>query len=446
MKNIRNWLENRKTDERSVVWLLIKGYGLLCLLCFGCLLLPFLQNEPNTVINHFFYAVSLVSTTGLAPTEFASSYNIFGQAISLIFIQLGGIGYMALGSFMVIKNFKRLPNISASLLRLEFNLPPRYPLLDFIYSVFTFTILIELVGAIFLYFGFKLEGVAQPLWSAVFHSISAFCTAGFSLYSNSLTNYADNFLITSTIMVLSLLGSIGFIVFLDFWMKLRGKRKTVTLTSKIIMLGTFVLIAIGTFFVFISDAALLQQGFKGVWLALFQTVSAHSTAGFNNCEIASLTTATIFTLTLLMIIGASPSGTGGGIKTTSLTAIFAVLNAILKKQQYITFLKKEIPSSNIFLAVASAIFYLLIFIAGSWLLLLIDGNHLASHNILFEAASALSTVGISAGITAQFSDAGKIIIAVLMFLGRIGVLSFGFALLRRAPLLRSTPMAEDIAI
>lgn len=446
MKNIRSWLENRNTDERSVVWLLIKGYALLCLLCFGCLLLPFLQNEPNAIIDHLFFAVSMVSTTGLAPTDFTNSYNILGQAISLIFIQLGGIGYMALGSFMVIKSFKSLPNISAGLLRLEFNLPQRYPLLDFIYSVFCFTILIEFIGAIFLYFGFKAEGVAQPIWSAVFHSISAFCTAGFSLYSNSLTNYADNFLITTTIMILSLLGSIGFIVFLDFWMKARGKRKTVTLTSKIIMIGTFALIAIGTLFVFISDTALLHQGFNGIWLALFQTVSAHSTAGFNNCDIASLSTATIFTLTLLMIIGASPSGTGGGIKTTSLTAIFAVLKAILKKQQYITFLKKEIPSSNIFLAVASAIFYLLIFIAGGWLLLLVDGNHLSSHNILFEAASALSTVGISAGITAQFSDAGKIVIAILMFLGRVGVLSFGFALMRRAPLLRSAPQAEDIAI
>jgi len=446
MKNIRNWLENRSKDQRSIIWLLLYGYGLLCMLCFGCLLLPFLQNEPNTIVNHLFFAFSLVSTTGLVPADFASSYNMFGQFICLIFIQLGGIGYMALGSFMLIKSTKKLPNISASLLRLEFNLPKRYPLIDFIYSVFAFTILIEFVGAILLYIGFKAEGAAQPLWSAVFHSISAFCTAGFSLYSNSLTDFADNTLITSTILVLSLFGSIGFIVLLDFWMMLRGKRKAVTLTSKIIMISTFAIVAIGTLFVFLSDDTLIHQGFDGFGLAFFQTISAHTTVGFNNYEIGNLSTAAIFTLTLLMIIGASPSGTGGGIKTTSLTAIFAVLKAILKKQQYITFLKKEIPSSNIFLAVASAIFYLLIFVIGTWLLLLIEGDHIASHRIFFEASSALSTVGISTGITSLLSDAGKMIVAGLMFLGRVGVLSFGFAMLKRAPLLRSAPQAEDIAI
>ena len=446
MKYIRNWLKYKNRDERSVIWLLIKGYAFLCLLCFGCLLLPIFQNEPNKVIDHLFFAVSLVSTTGLTPADFASSYNIYGQVISLLFIQLGGIGYMALGSFIVIKSFNKLPNISANLLRLEFNLPQRYPLLDFIYSVFAFTILIETLGAFFLYFGFKAEGVAQPLWSAIFHSISAFCTAGFSLYSDSLSACANNGLITSTILILSLLGSIGFIVFSDFWMKLRSKRKFVTLTSKIIIISTFTIIAIGALFVFISDATLLQQGFYGFGIAIFQTVSAHTTVGFNNCDIGSLSTAAIFTLTLLMIIGASPSGTGGGIKTTSLTAIFAVLKSILKKQQYITFLKKEIPASNIFLAVASAIFYLLIFIAGTWLLLLIEGDKLPSHYIIFEASSALSTVGISAGITAELSNMGKLVIAGLMFLGRIGVLSFGLALLKRAPLLRETPKAEDIAI
>jgi trk system potassium uptake protein TrkH len=174
---------------------------------------------------------------------------MLGQVISLIFIQLGGIGYMALSSFIIMKQFTKLPSVSARLLRLEFNLPKRYPLISFIYSVFIFTILIEVIGAIVLYFEFAKVGLDKPLWQAIFHSISAFCTAGFSLFDDSMTAYKDNNIITNTILVLSLLGSIGFIVLLDFWLRLIRRRKKISLTSKIILLSTF--------FLWISGAILL---------------------------------------------------------------------------------------------------------------------------------------------------------------------------------------------
>lgn len=446
MKNLKDWLHSRKTDDKSTVLLLIKGYFLLTILCLVFLALPICQCSDVSIVDHIFFSVSIVSTTGLAPTDFSGSYNFLGQMISLIFIQLGGIGYMALSSFIILKQSHRLPSISAKLLKLEFNLPEKYPLVSFIYSVFIFTLAIEIIGAIFLYIGFSNAGIENPAWNAIFHSVSAFCTAGFSLFGDSMSSFSDHSLITTTILILSLLGSIGFIVLLDFWLKITKKRKSITLTSKIILFSTFVFWIVAAISIYFSDVEFRASGWEGIKFAIFQSISAHTTVGFNNYDIGMIDTGGIFVLIVVMIIGASPAGTGGGIKTTSITALIAVLLSVLKRRKHITFFQKEIPASNIYLAVSSAIFYSFILIVGTWTVLIVDGERLGFINILFEAASALSTVGISTGITGDLSNTGKLLISLLMFIGRLGVLTFGFALISKAPLLRSKPKIEDIAI
>jgi len=446
MDNLKDWLVSRKTDDKSIVLLLIKGYIFLTILCFIFLVLPFSQSSQNDIVDHLFFAVSIVSTTGLAPADFSTSYNLFGQIISLIFIQLGGIGYMALSSFIIMKQFDRLPSLSARLLKLEFNLPPKYPLVSFIYSVFIFTLLIEIIGAVFLYFGFREAGIENPFWQAIFHSISAFCTAGFSLFGDSMSSFSDNSLITTTILILSLLGSIGFIVLLDFWLMLIRKRKQITLTSRIILFSTFLFLIISSITIYLSDKELIATGWEGMKFSIFQSVSAHTTVGFNNYDIGAIDSGGIFILIVLMVIGASPAGTGGGIKTTSISALIAVLTSILKRRERVTFFKKEIPAPNIYLAISSAIFYTFILCLGTWIILMIDGENFAFEKILFEVTSALSTVGISTGITGELSDLSKLIISFLMFIGRLGVLTFGFALISKTPLLRHKPKKEDIAI
>jgi len=446
MDRIKNWLKSRKTDDKSIVILLIKGYVILTVLCFIILSLPISQNSDTSIINHIFYAVSIVSTTGLAPSNFNETYSIFGQVWSLLFIQLGGIGYMALSSFIILKQFKSLPSLSARLLKLEFNLPQKYPLKSFIISVFIFTLTIELTGAILLYFGFKEAGIENPIWQAIFHSISAFCTAGFSLYDGSMTSFKDHSFITNTILALSLLGSIGFIVLLDLWFRIIGERKKITLTSKIILFSTFLFWSAASVILFFSDSTLLSDGWNGLRISIFQCISAHTTVGFNNYDLGSISTGGIFIMIVLMIVGASPAGTGGGIKTTSITALIAVLMSVLRRRKRVTFFHKEIPGANIYLAVSSAIFYTFILMIGTWTVLIIDGDRFSFDNILFEVTSALSTVGLSTGITAQLSDASKVVISLMMFIGRLGVLTVGFALISKAPLLRNKPEIEDIAI
>ncbi len=446
MSKFKTWLISRNTDEKSLVTLLIYGYCTLTFLCFILLALPFCRTGSTSITDQFFFAVSLTSTTGLAPSNFAETYNVLGQFIGLIFIQLGGIGYMALSSFIILKQFKKLPSLSARLLKLEFNLPQKYPLKSFIYSVFIFTLLVEIIGAVFLYQGFKELNMSNPIWLAIFHSISAFCTAGFSLFDDSMSSFRENSMITTTIMCLSLLGSIGFIVLLDFWMKLVSKRNRITLTSKIILFTTFIIWISASISLYFSDSYFSSQGWQGLKLSMFQSISAHTTVGFNNYDIGAMNNAAIFIMIIVMIVGASPAGTGGGIKTTSITAIFAVLKSVLQRKKHVTFFNNEIPGSNIYLAVSSVCFYIFILLLGTWAILFIEGERFPFENILFEVSSCLSTVGLSTGMTGDLSNQSKIVLSLLMFIGRLGVLTFGFALFSKAPLLRNKPKVEDIAI
>ncbi len=433
-------------NEKKFVLFLIGGYLLLTLLCFFILLLPFSRQQDVSLIDHIFFSVSIVSTTGLAPGNFNETYSFIGKLISLFFIQLGGVGYMALCSFILLRKHSYLPLISKKLLNLEFSLPQKYPQVAFIYSVFVFTLLIEIIGAVFLYVGFKDAGVANPLWNAVFHSVSAFCTAGFSLFNNSLVDFNTNSLITNTIVVLSLFGSIGFIVLSDFWLKLWRKRSKVTLTSKIILVATITFIVFPTLMMFVSDVNFFAQGADGIELSFFQVVSAHTTVGFNTYDLSSLKSTSVFILIIVMVIGASPAGTGGGIKTTSVTALYAVLVAILKRQKRIRFLSKQIPDTKIYLAVASSIFYTVILIVGVWIVLIFDGENFSLAQIVFECSSALSTVGLSTGITPELTPVSKIVISFLMFIGRLGVLTFGLALVSKVPVLNNKIETEDIAV
>ena len=446
INRIKSRFTGKKTGMRSSIFLLIQGYLFLTLLCLLILALPFSRTTDISLIDQIFLSTSIVSTTGLSPIDFGSSLSLFGEAVTLFFIQLGGVGYMALSSFIILKNGQNLPQLSASLLRLEFNLPKRYPLISFIYSVFVFTILIEIIGAIFLYIGFKELGVSNPVWAAIFHSVSAFCTAGFSLFDDSMTGFQDSRLITNTILALSLLGSVGFIVLLDFWLKLIKRRKSITLTSKIILISTIAIIAAGTLLLYISDGVLINQGFQGLKIAFFQLISAHTTVGFNNFSIEELKLGGLLVMITVMIIGASPAGTGGGIKTTSITAIMGLMYSILKQRKHITFFKKEIPAEKIYIAITSTVFYTVILLIGTWLVVQIDGESFSFESLFFECASALSTVGISTGITADLSDLNKIIISSLMFIGRLGVMTFGFALITQSPMIRRKPKIEDIAV
>ncbi len=406
--------------------------GYLMYIVIGCVLLclPVFQRQSSaaTCLDHLFVSTSAVSTTGLATVSIAQTYNFFGQFIVMILIQLGGIGYMTFGSFILLAQNKALSKTRLDIMNVVFALPESFRIYKFIKSVIVFTVIIELCGAVLLYAVFRNAGVENAVWSAVFHSVSAFCTAGFGLYDNSFENFSGHFWINVIIAVLSYLGAVGFIVFVDIWRRIRGKIDHVTLTTKIILWATFYLSLFGTLLFFITEPSIQNYpAEKRLLASFFQTMTAMTTVGFNTIPIGAVSRASLLLMITLMVIGASPAGTGGGLKSTTFTALWGLAKSAMKGQKDVSFWGRIIPEQRVRLAAASFCFYVTFLLVGTYFLSLTDGA-VDFEKLLFEAASALGTVGLSTGITSSLAVMSKIILIGLMYAGRVGPLTFGLAM------------------
>jgi len=427
--------------------LTLLGYLSYILLGWLLLCLPFVQRQTDVkTLDNLFIATSAISTTGLATVSISDNYNLVGQIIILLLIQLGGIGYMTLGSFVILSRKADLPPVRSEVALTVFSLPVSFRIDKFIKSVIMFTLFIELLGAVALYIIFHRAGQSDAVWSALFHSISSFCTAGFSLYNNSFEGFAANFWVNVVVAALSYLGAIGFIVCVDFWRMLTGRIKNITLTSKIILWATFWLSLTGTILLFLSEPSIRSlPADQRLLAAFFQSMTAMTTVGFNTIGISQIAKGSLLLLIILMIIGASPSGTGGGLKSTTFSAIIGVMKSAIRGDHQVRFWGRQVPLERVWTAVASLGFYLLMLVLGTYLLDLTENSHF--DEIFFEAASALGTVGLSTGITASLSNIGKVIVILLMFCGRLGPLTFSIALFLPKPYLRKQQdVQDDLAI
>ncbi len=432
----------RRLDPARSVLL---GYLTYVLVGAGLLALPISRRLPDVSLqDQVFVATSAVSTTGLSTVSVSQTYTGFGQLIILVLIQLGGIGYMTMGSFIALSKSRELSNSRSRIGTVVFSLPAEYRVDKFVRSVIKFTLVIEALGAIAFYAIFRSAGVESPLWSAVFHSVSSFCTAGFSLYDTSFEGYADHVPLNLLVAVLSYLGAMGFIVCIDFSRKWRGKVERVTLTTRIILTMTLLMAAASTAALFFTEPAFsdLSPSARG-WASFFQAMSAMTTVGFNTVTMSTLSNASVLVLLVLMFVGASPSGTGGGVKCTTISAIGGVMSSTLRGSPRILLAGHAIPLPRIWSAVSTVGFYIVALTAGTWLLELAEPSEFRAN--LFEAASALGTVGLSLGITSGLSVAGKWIVIALMFLGRVGPVTFSLALFAR-PIEEEPHETADLAV
>ncbi len=411
------------------------GYFSYVLIGWLSLCIPWSQQAAGGVsaLDNLFIATSAVSTTGLATVAVDSSYSFLGELFILIMIQFGGIGYMTLGSFIMLTRSKKLPEVQENISRTTFSLPREIPIEAFIKQVFVFTALIESIGVVALFFIFRQAGVEHALWQAIFHSISAFCTAGFSLFGDGLEPFRDNFWLNATISTLSYAGAVGFLVWTDFILVALGKKPRMTLTSKIILHTTVMLTLCGTAaFMILEPTISAFPAEERLMASFFQTMTALTTVGFNTIPIGGISEVMIITVGFLMLIGASPSGTGGGLKSTTFTILVGILRSTLRNQPQITFREREIPEARIRAAASALIIYAFTSLVAIFLLTILD-NHLAIEDLFFEVISAVSTVGISRGITSSLEPLGKLVIIAAMFAGRLGPLVFGVALFMAKP-------------
>lgn len=429
-KKLSNWyrkLQISKSPQMNLVW----GFFLYTLTGFILLSIPLFHKTDIAFLDNLFISTSAISTTGLVTVSIFDSYNFFGQFIIMGLIQIGGIGYMTLTTYYLIFTTKKITHWHSKLIGTEFTLPNTIQIKDFIKSVIIFTLVMEIIGAILFYFAFTNAGMdnLKAVWFSIFHSVSTFCTAGFGLFNNSFESYQDNTFINTIISILAISGSLGFIVITDLWYRISGKSKEISFTTKIIIYGFLFLLILGTLLIYSSESLSILGSSSTLMTSFFQAMSAMTTVGFNTIAIGEFSLPILLLITFLMYIGASPSGTAGGMKITTLTAMLAILKSRLFGQTKITFLNRLIPFERIYVATSTFMLYTSLIFLFSFLLSYFE--KFSFESILFEVASALGTVGLSTGITGDLSNIGKILIIILMFIGRVGVLTFGFALLQQ---------------
>ncbi len=427
----------------SPATLLLLSYCLVIVLGAILLLMPFSTiSGQMAVIDALFTATSAVCVTGLIVVDTGSHFTLAGQLIILALIQLGGLGIMTISVSLFLFIGKRVPFKHRLAMQDVFAHTPRRDIYDLVKSVLIFTILAELVGAALLFWHFQADNsLARALYLAAFHSISSFCNAGFSLFADSFMAYRGSLLLNLTLGGLIVLGGIGFPVVYEFYLRLRRRHKThrVSVHTKVVIITTAVLIVAGVLmFAFLergrTDGAFWSKEF---WLsALFQSITAR-TAGFNTVDIASLSTATLTFVIFLMFFGASPGSCGGGLKTTTLAILGLYSLDRLRGSQKVNVFKKTIPRETIGKAVS-------LFLLSGWLIalllfavLIVQQSGFGGEEgrrpflaYLFEVVSAFGTVGLSMGVTPGLSAVGKGLIVILMLVGRLGVPTFTYLLLR----------------
>lgn len=426
---------------------LTTGYLSYFLIGGVLLCLPFMTRDGVSLIDNLFTSMSAISTTGLSTVDVATEYTFWGQLTILLLIQLGGIGYMTLSTFVMYRITHHFVGVRAKAFQTQFAVPECVTLGNMVNNIVRYTLVFEAAGALGLYLFFVHVGVSQPLWSAVFHSISAFCTAGFSIYSDNLMQFSGNIPVNLIVMALSYAGAMGFIVISDLWRKATRRGYLVTFTTKVIVSITVGVTLWGTFqlFFFEPSFAVFAPG-KRLLVSLFQTMSAMTTVGYNTVDVSLLMPVSLFVLTVVMYIGASPSGTGGGLKSTTVSAVFAYVKSRLGLRHEVTLAGRRIPDYRVNDALTIFIFYTAILFAGTYLLTLIESRRMEFLDLMFEAASALGTVGLSSGVCSSLSGAGKTVLIVLMFIGRVGVLTIGNAMLTRLGKENSASRKDDLAV
>ena len=384
------------------------------------------------LIDGFFIATSAICVTGLSSIDIGSVYNIFGQMVILVLIQLGGLGVITFTSVIIIMISKKIGYYTKKIVQEDINIDTTFKIEEYVKKVIFSVIIIEFIGTVILFFEFiKKFGFLKAVYYSFFHSVSAFCNAGFSLFSDNLYGFKNSFIINMTIPLLIFLGGIGFSTILNCYNVLRKKEKRLTSTTKLSIKISIFLVIIGMVAMFIleysnkSTIGNLSFGQK-LEASFFQSVTTR-TAGFNTISILGLKRSTSLLFVILMFIGASPGSTGGGIKTTTIGLIILGTLATLKNKDTIEYDKRSV-SWRIYSKAITVLFISLIYTTICVFLLILFERNKNLLDLVFEVFSAFGTVGLSRNLTPSLVDISKFILIVTMFVGRVGPLTIALAL------------------
>lgn len=420
------------------VQLLLVGFTLIIALGAVLLSLPAASsdNTSQPFIDALFTSASAVTTTGLVVEDTGRFYSVFGQAVILLLFQIGGLGYMAFFVMMAYILGRKPSLISGITLQESFVGLSLGDIKNYLKRVFYYTVFFEILGAIVLgIYWMRDFSLPRSLYLGLYYSVSAFCTAGFGLFPDSLSAYQGSLVVNLVINILCIAGGMGFFVLYDF-QGLLGKKaggvrpRGLTIHTRLALRTSILLMTFGAFAVFLSELlAGNVVSYNLVASSIFQSISASTTTGFNTQDIGSMSASSLSIIVILMFIGASPGGSGGGIKTTTFAIAVLFSFALLNGREDVNVFKRRIPGEIV--ARALVIGFIAVMLVAVDVLVLTLSENASFLEILFEIVSAFGTVGLSTGLTSDLSTLGKIVISVNMLIGRLGPLAIGFSIIGR---------------
>ena len=427
-------------------------YGFLALMALGTLLLklPVSTESGISWADAFFVSVSCGSVTGLSTVIIATTFTPFGQVVMMFLVQLGGLGIMTvttIGALLVGQRvgFRGLLAVREEMDNVD-SLRNTFRLLGQIAAI---TFAVELVGAVVLGAGFfrRGMGLGESAFQGVFHSIMAFCNAGFTILpGEGLASYAGDWVIVGSLVAVITLGGLGFPVLVDLYRY--GDDRRLSVHSRLVLITSGVLVVVG-----VLSVALMEWGNPATLggeptstraaMSVFQGITPR-TAGFATVDYAQMRDPTLVVQALLMFIGTAPTSTGGGVKVTTVALVFLIVASQVRGQDRITLFWRELPRALVAKALAVLALSTILIVVGTLAIMVSDD--LALLPALFEITSAFGTTGLSLDVTPQLSPFGKILVAVIMFLGRVGPITFIIAMTARQRPQRYKYPQEDIAI
>ena len=427
-------IHENKRINLSPPQIIVGGFALVIFIGTILLNLPISSTRGESIgfVDALFTATSAVCVTGLVVVDTGTYWTTFGKTIILLLIQIGGLGFMTLATLGALIIGKKISLKERLLIQESLNQNKLSGIVNFTRQIIFTTFFIESIGAFFLAIVFVPEfGFLKGIGYSIFHSISAFCNAGFDIIGGgrSLTPYVNNTLINLTIMSLTILGGLGFTVISDIATKRKFKR--LSLHSKIVLFVSAILILVPFILFFFmeysNEGTIKELSLKGKLLAsLFQAVTPR-TAGFNTIDLAGMQNSSKLLTTVLMFIGGSPASTAGGIKISTLAVLILAVRTLITGKDDVYAFKRKISYSSVNKALAVLFVGLSVIISGTMILSLTEPSKEFLY-VLFETVSAFGTVGLSLGITGELSVFGRLVVILIMFTGRVGALTILLAL------------------
>lgn len=420
--------KNRFTSFQIIIW------GFLAIILIGALLLMLPVSSKAGIITPFnealFTSTSAVCVTGLVVQDTATYWSWFGQGIILILIQIGGLGVITIAVSFALLSGRKISLMQRSVMQEAISAPKVGGIVRLTGFILKGTFLVEFTAAFIMMPVFVKDFGAKGIWMAIFHSISAFCNAGFDLMGTenvkyaSLTSYISHPLINITIMLLIIIGGIGFLTWEDI-LKNKYRIKNYRMQTKVILTTSLLLILFPAFFFFFRDFADMPMQ-ERIFSSLFQAVTPR-TAGFNTADLTMMTEDGLGIVIALMLVGGSPGSTAGGMKTTTLAVLIANTLACFRRKEDAQMFGRRIENSTVKNAATIFMMYIAFFFGGAIVISAVED--LSFSTCLFETASAIGTVGLTLGITPGLGVISQIILMILMFLGRVGGLTLIYAAL-----------------